>query len=268
MIQKALVWFIHLGPKTKRWFWRVWYNLFAKKSSGHNFSFMNYGYYDKHLSIKLEPKDESERYPAQLYHHTANQETLAGKKVLEIGSGRGGGASYISRYLLPKSIVGIDISKDAVSLCSLKHKSPGLSFSVGDSEQIPFKNNSFDAVINVESSHCYGNIPLFLSEVKRTLKPGGYFLWADFRKTEEMPLLFESFIKSGLIKIREKNITKNVTNALKRLSKDRKEKIKKHVPKIFQPVFMAYAGIEGTGVYDSFLENKLTYKSATFKKPD
>ena len=83
-----------------------------------------------------------------------------------------------------------------------------------------------------------------------------------------MPLLFKSFIKSGLIKIREKNITKNVTNALKRLSKDRKEKIKKHVPKVFQPVFMAYAGIEGTGVYDSFLENKLTYKSATFKKPD
>ena len=83
-----------------------------------------------------------------------------------------------------------------------------------------------------------------------------------------MPLLCESFLDSGLIKVREKNITNNVTNALKRLSKDRKEKIKKHVPKVIQPVFMAYAGIEGTGVYDSFLENKLTYKSATFKKPD
>ena len=268
MIQKALIWFIHLGPKTKRWFWRIWYNLFAKKSYGHDFCFMNYGYYDKNLSIKLEPQDENERYPAQLYHHTANQESLSDKNVLEVGSGRGGGASYVCRYLHPKSIVGIDISKEAVSLCSSKHKNEKLSFSVGDSEKIPFENNSFDAVINVESSHCYGNIPLFLSEVKRILNPGGFFLWSDFRKTEEMSFLFECFKKSGLIKIRDKDITGNVVNALSRLSNDREKKIKKHVPKIIQPVFMSYAGVQGTGVYDSFLKNKLIYKSATFKKPD
>ena len=54
---------------------------------------------------------------------------------------------------------------------------------------------------------------------------------------------------------------------LKRMSKERKEKIKKHVPKPIQPVFMSYAGIEGSEVYDSFVEKRLIYKSATFKKP-
>ena len=88
-----------------------------------------------------------------------------------MGSGRGGGASYISRHLKPKSVVGIDISKNAVRLCKSTHQYPNLSFYVGDSEKIPFEDESFDVVLNVESSHCYGNILLFLTEVKRVLKP-------------------------------------------------------------------------------------------------
>ncbi len=228
---------------------------------------MNYGYSDGILSIKTNSKKERERYPAQLYHHTATQEEIAGKKVLEVGSGRGGGASYISQHLDPLSVVGIDISKNAVKLCNSTHQYPNLSFCVGDSEKTPFKNESFDIVLNVESSHCYGNIPFFLNEVKRILKPGGFFLWADFRKTKEMSALFNLFLKSGLEKIREKDITAFVVNALKNMSKERKEKIKKHVPKPIQPVFMSYAGIEGSDVYNSFIQNKLIYKSATFRKP-
>ena len=146
------------------------------------------------------------------------------------------------------------------------HQYPNLIFCVGDSEKIRFENESFDVVLNVESSHCYGNIPLFLAEVKRVLKPGGFFLWADFRLAEEMPVLFNCFLDSGLEKIREKNITKSVINALKKMSKERKEKIKKHVPRPIQPVFMSYAGIQGSEVYNSFIQNRLIYKSATFKK--
>ena len=266
MIQKLLVLLIHFGPKTKRWFWRVWYNIFAKKAYSHDFFFMNYGFYDENLFIKMDPKEERERYPAQLYHHAATQEDISKKKVLEVGSGRGGGASYVSRHLKPKSVVGIDISKNAIKLCNSMHQYPNLSFCVGDSEKIPFENESFDVVLNVESSHCYGNIPLFLTEVKRVLKPGGFFLWADFRLAKEMPVLFNYFLDSGLEKIREKNITNSVVKALKKMSKERKEKIKKHVPRPIQPVFMSYAGIQGSEVYNSFIQNRLIYKSATFKK--
>ena len=104
------------------------------------------------------------------------------------------------------------------------HQYPNLSFCVGDSEKIPFKDESFDILLNVESSHCYGNIPLFLAEVKRVLKPGGFFLWADFRLTKEMSILFNCFLDSGLVKIREKDITNFIVNALKKISKKRKKK--------------------------------------------
>ena len=228
---------------------------------------MNYGFYDENLFIEIASEEERERYPTQLYHHTANQEDVSKKKVLEVGSGRGDGASYVSRYLKPESVIGIDIPKNEVRLCNSTHQYPNLSFCVGDSEKIPFKDESFYVVLNVESSHCYGNIPLFLTEVKRVLKPGGFFLWADFRLTKEMSVLFNCFLDSGLKKIREKNITNSVVSALKKMSKERKEKIKKHVPKPIQPVFMSYAGIQGSEIYDSFIQNKLIYKSATFKKP-
>ncbi len=161
MVQKLLVWLIHFGPRTKRWFWRSWYSLFAKKSYAHNFFFMNFGYSDGILSVKTNSKKERERYPAQLYHHTATQEEIAGRKVLEVGSSKGGDALYFSQNLDPKSVVEIDISKNVVALCNATHQYPNLSFCVGDSEKAPFKNESFGIVLNVESSHCYGNTPFF-----------------------------------------------------------------------------------------------------------
>ena len=69
-------------------------------------------------------------------------------------------------------------------------------------------------------------------------------------------------------KTRERDITKNVINALKNLSEDRSKQIRKYVPSVFQPVFMSYAGVQGTSVYNSFIKNKLIYKSATFRKPN
>ena len=125
MIQGFLVWFIKLTPSTKRWFWKAWYNLFANRSKEHSFRFMNYGYMEAGFELDLLKTDEGERYPIQLYHHTATQVDIAGKKVLEVGSGRGGGASYIQRYLKTSSLTGIDISESAIQLCKTSHKIEG-----------------------------------------------------------------------------------------------------------------------------------------------
>ena len=54
-----------------------------------------------------------------------------------------------------------------------------------DAEKLPFDDESFDAIINVESSHCYPHIDSFLSEVRRVLAPGGCFGIVDFRKIED-----------------------------------------------------------------------------------
>jgi fatty-acid O-methyltransferase len=57
----------------------------------------------------------------------------------------------------------------------------GLDFVQGDAQNLHFPDQSFDAVINVEGSHIYPNFERFLGEVARVLRPGGHFLYADFR---------------------------------------------------------------------------------------
>jgi ubiquinone/menaquinone biosynthesis C-methylase UbiE len=56
-----------------------------------------------------------------------------------------------------------------------------IEFIQGSAERLPFGDEDFDVVINIESSHTYGSVARFLSEVERVLRPGGYLLLADLR---------------------------------------------------------------------------------------
>merc|ERR1712046_352825 len=55
-----------------------------------------------------------------------------------------------------------------------------LEFLNGNAQQIPLQDSSFDLLLNVESSHGYPDFSKAAHEAFRVLKPGGYFLWADF----------------------------------------------------------------------------------------
>lgn len=162
--------------------------------------FMNWAYEeDPPMRLSLSADDEPNRYPIQLYHATAMQNgELADKKVLEVGCGRGGGASYISRALRPSSYTGLDLSKTGIAFCRRRHQQTGLQFVQGHAEKLPFPGESFDAVINIESSHCYPNFDRFLGEVARVLRPGGTFLHADVRQYFQCDRWHEALANSGM----------------------------------------------------------------------
>ena len=127
--------------------------------------FLNYGYEeDPPMALPLAASDEPNRFFIQQYHRTATQADLSGKRVLEVGCGHGGGASYLMRTLHPASYTGLDLNPAAIALCRRTHHLGGLDFVRGDAENLPFADQFFDAVINVESSHCYPRFPRFLSE--------------------------------------------------------------------------------------------------------
>ena len=267
MIHRFFYFLIKISPKTKRWFWKKWYTIFALKAPNPEFRFMNYGYDKDGFHPELDSSDEKERFPIQLYHHVATLVDLKGKSVLEVGSGRGGGTAYVAQNLYPAQMTGIDISETAVELCNSIYDLDNLDYAIGDSEKIPFDDHSFDAVINIESSHCYGSMNLFLNETFRVLKPGGFFLFCDLREASALDVLFDQFNNSGLKIIQHQDITKNIIGALTRMSTERKNVIQDSVPRFLQKAFESYTGVKLSKIHDSFINGTLTYLSACLQKP-
>jgi len=165
----------------RRPMWRIWHKMVCRFDKDSTVNFMNYGFAglngDKMLELKNE--DEYNRYCIQLYDHVVNPVELENKRVVEVGSGRGGGADYISRYYKPKEYTAVDISKPVIDFCNTTYKVPGLKFVEGRAEKIPIEAETVDAVVNVESSRCYSNLDTFFREVHRILSPDGHFLFAD-----------------------------------------------------------------------------------------
>ncbi|OBB94531.1 fatty-acid O-methyltransferase Mtf2 [Mycobacterium sp. 852002-30065_SCH5024008] len=160
------------------------YRYLTRRLAADDVLFLNYGYEeDPPMGVPLSPSDEPNRLFIQLYHRTATQVDLKDKQVLEVGCGHGGGASYLMRTFHPASYTGLDLNSAGIAFCQRRHNLAGLEFVQGDAENLPFPDQSFDAAINIESSHLYSQFPYFLAEVARVLRPEGHFLYADFRYT-------------------------------------------------------------------------------------
>lgn len=270
-MKKLVEQYVELPRKIRKPLWRLWHNLIIKFDGKKiENTFLNYGYSGdenefKHFS--LNKKDEKFKYSIQLYAHTARHHSFENTDVLEVGSGRGGGASFLSRYFKPNSYTAMDINAKTVKFCNNYHKVKGLKFIQGEAEKLPFENEKFDAVVNVESARCYGNIPQFFSEVKRVLKPGGKFLFADMIKPEDYAQIIKDMENAGFKTIEIKDILPNVVQALKYDSEQRSNSIDSNVPKFLRKSFYEFAGVEGSGRFDAFATNKFGYWSITLEKP-
>ena len=253
--------------KVTRW---AMYQALAIFSRRREWTFMNYGYAPlspEASPLALEPADEPNRYCIQLYAHLAGPYDLSARRVLEVGSGRGGGSSFIARYLAPAEMVGVDFSPTAVAFSRRTHQLAGLRFVHGDAEDLPFNDAGFDAVINVESSHCYASMPRFLGEVARVLRPGGHFLFADFRPHAQLPLLHQQLLDAGLRVIRQEDITPNVLAAIEADNARKLAQIGRLAPRLLQRWIAEFAGAPGSKIYADFTSGHTAYISYTLQRP-
>jgi ubiquinone/menaquinone biosynthesis C-methylase UbiE len=255
-------------PFFRRLIWKPIYENLAKRFKTEGWHFMNYGYQpsEHEPSLALQPCDEVNRYSIQLYHYLASRIQLNGLEILEVGSGRGGGANFVKKYHCPHKVIGIDIAHNAVKLSRQMHSTEGLYFFQGNAERIPFPDETFDAVLNVESCHAYGSVPAFLKEVKRVLKPGGYFLCTDMRSPEGLQTLRNNLLKSGLEILEEENVSMNVIRAIEYEEPSKEERIKKNIPKWLQQTFREFAGVKGSKIHRDLCEGSLVYYRFILKK--
>jgi SAM-dependent methyltransferase len=197
----------------RKHFWKLVYDWIAVRQP-HAFCMMNYGYLEDESTAEDLAGEELCR---RLYLHVAGAIDLEGKTLLEVGAGRGGGLVHVKQALLPKTAFGLELSPRAVALTRRLYADvPGISFFQGDAEDIPFSDACFDAVLNVESSHCYPSLGRFFQEVRRVLVPGGSFLYADFFQADKLEAVREGLLRTPFVIAREKDITQPVLRALRR----------------------------------------------------
>ncbi len=258
---KGFAWFKRLNAK-------VTYEILAKRIPAEDWQFMNYGYVpnDDETPVSLPDDPKVQKYPMQMYHYLAAKAEIKGKHVLEVGSGRGGGARYVAGSFQPASYTGMDIAQSAVDLANKIHLLPNLRFIQGSAEAIPLADSSIDVVLNVESCHAYGSVDNFLREVKRVLKPGGYLLLVDFRDVKNMDLLREQLHNSGLKVLSEEDIAPNVVRAMETEDDAKKERIKVLFPPRWQKLFGEFAGVVGSRIHMNLKTKARLYHRFVLRK--
>lgn len=255
-----------LGPVRKA-IWKLWYPFLTRRLRDEEVLFLNYAFEtDPPAGLRLDPADEPNRACIQLYHQVATQADLTGKRVLEVSCGHGGGASWLTRTLRPAHYTGLDLNPTGIAFCRRRHRVAGLDFVPGDAENLPFPDATFDAVLNVEASHCYPRFPQFLSEVARVLKPGGHFLYTDFRFNQQLPDWERDLAAAPLTLVHSRAINAGVLRGMDKNSERSLALITRHLPHWMHALGRDFAGVEGSRIYTALKNNELSYRSFKFVK--
>ena len=97
------------------------------------------------------------------------------QSVLDVGFG--GGLSLPELLARAGRVAGVDRAEDMVERARREHaeavRADRLDVRVGDVHELPFPDATFDRVLTVNTVYFWPDLPAALTEVKRTLKPGG-----------------------------------------------------------------------------------------------
>ena len=117
-----------------------------------------------------------------LHRYALARELATGKDVLDIASGEGYGSRLLSS--VAKSVIGVDVAADAVGHAQKEYGGSNLSYKVGRCQSIPLPDASVDLVVSFETIEHITEQDLFITEVKRVLRPGGLLLLSSPNKSE------------------------------------------------------------------------------------
>ena len=113
------------------------------------------------------------------------------KKILDIATGTADFAIMAAKYTNAK-IIGIDISEKMLSIGNTKIKknkfANRISLKLADAEQLPFENNSFQAITSGFGVRNFQNIDTGLSEMYRVLDEDGIVVILEPSKPSLFPI--------------------------------------------------------------------------------
>ncbi|MEE8304811.1 MAG: class I SAM-dependent methyltransferase [Candidatus Tectomicrobia bacterium] len=183
--------------------------------------------------------------------------------TLDVGCGRGGTISVLHQYFRPQRMVGIDLSSTAVAFCNRYHANPNTFFLEGDAEHLPFANDAFDIVTNLESSHNYPTIDMFYQEVHRVLRQGGFFLYTDLFPCDNLSVYLDTLQTLGFVIEHDRDITSNVLRSCDEIGQTHFNAFDQHNDSDFMGNFL---GVPGSTLYENMKAGKTTYRIYKLRK--
>jgi ubiquinone/menaquinone biosynthesis C-methylase UbiE len=107
--------------------------------------------------------------------------TPADRRVLDIGCGTGQFAAAVLERFPETQVWGMDLSDGMLRQCRQRCQAAGgrLNLVQGDSQRLPFEDDSFDVITCTHSFHHYPRQECVVAEMHRVLRPGGRLLIID-----------------------------------------------------------------------------------------
>lgn len=126
--------------------------------------------------------------------------TFQPKQILDVATGTGDLAIELSK-LKPERITGIDIADEMLEVGREKLKNKKLDHLIelqsGDSENLQFEDETFDAVTVAFGVRNYENLQKGLKDMCRVMKTGGHVAILEFSKPKKFPFrqIYNSYFK-------------------------------------------------------------------------
>ncbi len=120
--------------------------------------------------------------------------------LLDCGCGTAPMLTLLHEKYPEKHYTGIDLTPKMIEVAQSKHME-GVDLVVGDCENLPFADDSYDVVICCQSFHHYPNIQDFFNSVYRVLRPGGRLILRDMTMDSAAVRWFCNHIEMPLINL-------------------------------------------------------------------
>ena len=104
-------------------------------------------------------------------------------RILEIGCGRGVGATLLNTYFKPRSIVAVDMDDRMIRIARRRQGGGpecAAAFCVGEAVHLPFEDEKFDAVFAFGLLHHVLDWRAALNQIARVLEHGGCFFMEEY----------------------------------------------------------------------------------------
>lgn len=133
-------------------------------------------------------------------------EPLNPRLMLDVATGTGDFAIQ-ALALNPEKVIGVDISEGMLHYGRKKIDALGIGEKVvlisGDSENLPFPENNFDAVTVAFGVRNFENLSKGLAEIRRVMRPGAMLVILEFSRPRKFPFrqVYNFYFKTILPRI-------------------------------------------------------------------